>query len=412
MAALYHGISVYYRATSREVKRLDSTLRSVLYAFFSECLAGMGTLKAYNRTEHAIQVNQQKLDLSNRPYYLFQVGTRWLAIRVQALGSLLIFMASMFVVGTRTTINAATAGLVLSALARTAGDLNYLVQCIATLENNMNSAERLVHYIKNLPQEPPSESSSDQKPPATWPMQGTIDFQHVAMRYRPELPPVLRDVTFSVQAGHKIGVVGRTGAGKSSLIQALFLFGKLDSGKILIDGIDTQMIGTSDLRTQIAIIPQDPVLFQGSFRYNLDPLESHTEQELWQVLETSDLKAYVQAQEGGLDALISANGENLSVGQRQLVCLSRALLAKSKIVVLDEATASVDMATDLLIQKAIRVEFAASTVVTIAHRINTIIDYDRILVMHQGEVAEYDSPQNLLNDPDSAFSKLVSEAGL
>ncbi|KAF9980940.1 hypothetical protein BGZ75_007803 [Mortierella antarctica] len=232
------------------------------------------------------------------------------------------------------------------------------------------------------------------------------------MRYRPELPPVLRDVTFSVQAGHKIGVVGRTGAGKSSLIQALFLFGKLDSGKILIDGIDTQMIGTSDLRTQIAIIPQDPVLFQGSFRYNLDPLESHTEQELWQVLETSDLKAYVQAQEGGLDALISANGENLSVGQRQLVCLSRALLAKSKIVVLDEATASVDMATDLLIQKAIRVEFAASTVVTIAHRINTIIDYDRILVMHQGEVAEYDSPQNLLNDPDSAFSKLVSEAGL
>ncbi|KAF9957961.1 hypothetical protein BGZ70_009361 [Mortierella alpina] len=419
MAALYHWISVYYRATSREVKRLDSTLRSVLYAFFSESLTGMGTLKAYNRTEHAIQVNQQKLDLSNRPYFLFQVGTRWLAFRVQALGSLLIFMASMFAVGTRTTINAATAGLVLSSLARTAGDLNYLVQCIATLENNMNSAERLVHYIENLPQEPPAESASDQRPPPTWPTQGSIEFQHVVMRYRPELPSVLREVTFSVQAGHKIGVVGRTGAGKSSLIQALFLLGKLDSGRILIDGVDTQLIGTADLRTQIAIIPQDPVLFQGSFRYNLDPLERHAEQELWQVLETSDLKAYVQAQEGGLDALVSANGENLSVGQRQLVCLSRALLANSKIVVLDEgrslrmpSTASVDMATDLLIQKAIRVEFAASTVITIAHRINTIIDYDRILVMHQGEVAEYDSPHNLLGDPHSAFSKLVSETGL
>ncbi|CAO3574755.1 unnamed protein product [Mortierella alpina] len=377
MAALYHWISVYYRATSREVKRLDSTLRSVLYAFFSESLTGMGTLKAYNRTAHAIQVNQQKLDLSNRPYFLFQVGTRWLAIRVQALGSLLIFMAAMFVVGTRTTINAATAGLVLSSLARTAGDLNYLVQCIATLENNMNSAERLIHYIENLPREPPAESTADQRPSPTWPTQGSIDFQHVIMRYRPDLPPVLREVTFSVQAGHKIGVVGRTGAGKSSLIQALFLLGKLDSGRILIDGVDTQMIGTADLRTHIAIIPQDPVLFQGSFRYNLDPLGRHTEQELWQVLETSDLKAYVQAQDGGLDALVSANGENLSVGQRQLDCLSKALLAKSKIVVLDEATASVDMATDLLIQKAIRTEFAASTVITIVHRINIIIDYDR-----------------------------------
>ncbi|KAG0196953.1 hypothetical protein BGX28_009529, partial [Mortierella sp. GBA30] len=297
MAGLYYGLSIYYRSTSREVKRLDSTLRSVLYAYFSESLTGMGTLKAYNRIEHAIKVNQQKLDRSNRPYYLFQIGTRWIAFRVQAMGTLLIFMAAMFVVGTRTTINAATAGLVLSYLARTAGDLNYFAQCIANLENNMNSAERLVHYVKNLPQEPATESRPDHKPPSTWPAQGQIEFQQVTMRYRPELAPVLRDISFSIQAGHNIGVVGRTGAGKSSLIQALFLLCELDSGKILIDGINTLDIGTADLRSHIGIIPQDPVLFQGTFRYNLDPLERHTEQELWQVLETSDLKTYVQAQD-------------------------------------------------------------------------------------------------------------------
>ncbi|KAF8931191.1 P-loop containing nucleoside triphosphate hydrolase protein [Dissophora ornata] len=411
MACLYYGISIYYRSTSREIKRLDSTLRSILYAYFSESLTGMGTLRAYNRIQHAISVNQQRVDLGNRAYYLFTLGTRWIAYRIQILGALLIFMTSMFVVGTRFTINAASAGLVLSYLVKTSGELNWVVQCFATLENNMNSAERLVHYVKKLPQEPPVKSRPDLKPAVTWPDKGVISFKNVSLRYRPELPQVLRDISFDIQSGHKVGVVGRTGAGKSSLIQALFLLSELDGGQILLDGIDTQTIGTADLRSHIAIIPQDPVLFQGTFRYNLDPLEKHSEQELWQVLETSDLKTYVQAQEGGLDATVTVNGENLSAGQRQLVCLSRALLAKSKVVVLDEATASVDMATDALIQKAIRVDFSTSTVITIAHRINTIIDYDRILVMQQGQLEEYDTPRNLLNDPNSAFSVLVAETG-
>lgn len=274
----------------------------------------------------------------------------------------------------------------------------------------MNSAERLVHYVENLEQERPPERPEN-TPPTSWPSEGKISFSHVSMRYRPELPRVLRDISFEIQAGHKVGVVGRTGAGKSSLIQALFLLSELDGGQILIDGLDTTTLGTVDLRPKIGIIPQDPVLFQGTFRYNLDPLSRHTEQELWQVLETSDLKSYVQAQEGGLDSVIAAQGENLSVGQRQLVCLSRALLAKSKVVVLDEATASVDMATDALIQKAIREDFAQSTVITVAHRINTIIDYDRILVMNQGQVAEYDTPYNLLSNPNSMFSSMVAETG-
>ncbi|KAF9109707.1 hypothetical protein BGX27_007282 [Mortierella sp. AM989] len=337
MAVVYYGSSIYYRSTSREIKRLDSTLRSVLYAHFTESLSGMGTLRAYNQVELAIAVNQHKLDLSDRAYYLFQLGTRWIAIRIQILRSLLILMTTLFIAGFRNSINPASAGLILSYLVRNAGDMIYIVQCIAALENNMNSVERLVHYTKNLPQEPPTESRPDLKPEPLWPKQGAISFNKVSLRYRSDLPLT---------------------------------------------------IGTADLRSHIAIIPQDPVLFNGTFRYNLDPLGKYSEQELWGVLKT-----YVQAQEGKLDAMVSANGENLSVGQRQLVCLSRALLAKSKVVVLDEATASVDMAIDALIQKAIRVDFASSTVL--------------ILVMQQGQIAEYDIPSNL----NSAFSELVAETG-
>ncbi|KAF9421311.1 hypothetical protein BGZ94_008872 [Podila epigama] len=388
---LYYALSVYYRSTSREIKRLDSNMRSYLYAYFSECLTGLGTLKAYNVVDKAIFKNEYHIDLSNRPYYLFQIGGRWVSVRVNILGMLLTFSVVVLCVATRHSINPASVGLVLSYLARISGDLNWGVQRFSTLENNMNSAERLVHYVNNLVQERPAEKP-ESKPESSWPSQGAISFNSVSMRYRPELPLVLLDVSFNIQAGQKVGVVGRTGAGKSSLIHALFLLCELDAGQVVLDGIDTGTLGTADLRSHIGLIPQDPVLFQGTFRYNLDPLERHTELELWQVLETSDLKSYVQAQEGGLDAMVSAHGENLSVGQRQLVCLSRALLAKSKIVVLDEATASVDMATDALIQKAIRVDFAASTVLT-------------------GQVAEYDTPYNLLSRPDSIFTSMVAETG-
>ncbi|KAG0367050.1 P-loop containing nucleoside triphosphate hydrolase protein [Gamsiella multidivaricata] len=407
---LYYGLSIYYRTTSREVKRLDSNMRSYLYAYFSECLTGLSTLKAFNVVQQSILKNEYRIDLNNRPYYMYQLGARWLSLRVNVLGALMSFSTVVLITATRFKINPASAGLVLSYLARISGDLNWGVQRLSTLENNMNSAERLVHYVENLPQDRPSERPEN-TPPASWPSEGKVTFNSVSMRYRPELPRVLREISFEIQPGHKVGVVGRTGAGKSSLIQALFLLSDLDDGQVIVDGIDTTTLGTIDLRPKIGIIPQDPVLFQGTFRYNLDPLGRHSEQELWQVLETSDLKSYVQAQEGGLDSMISAQGENLSVGQRQLVCLSRALLAKSKIVVLDEATASVDMATDALIQKAIRIDFAQSTVITVAHRINTIIDYDRILVMHQGQVAEYDTPRNLLGNPNSVFSSMVAETG-
>ncbi|GJJ74307.1 hypothetical protein EMPS_06665 [Entomortierella parvispora] len=412
LMALYYGIAVFYQSTSRELKRLDSNLRSHLYSYFSETLSGMTTLKAYHQhgIHNAIERNQRNMDRSNKVYYLIVFGMRWIGIRIFTVGYLLNFAAVAMIVWTRDSISPATAGLVLSYLARLSSELNWAIQCYANVENNMNSAERLLHYTDSLEQEPPAEIL-DRKPAATWPSQGQISFRSVSMRYRDGLPLVLNNISFDIPAGGRVAVVGRTGAGKSSLIQALFRLCPLEEGTVVLDGIETDTIGTRDLRSKIAIIPQDPVLFQGTFRYNLDPLSCHTEQELWQVLETSDLKRYVQQQEGGLDAIVSTNGENLSVGQRQLLCLSRALLAKAKVVVLDEATASVDLATDSLIQKAIRVDFADSTVITIAHRLNTVIDYHRVLVMDQGQVAEYDTPHALLQDRSSAFSKMVDETG-
>ncbi|KAF9966127.1 hypothetical protein BGZ70_003222 [Mortierella alpina] len=412
LAMIYYAVARFYQRTNRELKRLEAIMRSHLYSYFSETLTGMGTLRAYHQhgIDNAIHRNQCNTDRHAKVLYHFLMGMRWVGIRAFTIGHVLNFVAVVLIISARGSIEPATAGLVLSYLARLASEMSWAVQCTSYVENNMNAAERLMYYANCLEHEPPAEIA-DRKPNASWPSEGHISFQSVTMRYREGLPLVLNRISFEVPAGHNIGVVGRTGAGKSSLIQALFRLVDLDSGCVVIDGIDTSTIGTADLRSKIAIIPQDPVLFHGTFRYNLDPLSRHTEQELWKALETSDLKVFVQQQDGGLDGIVTAHGENLSVGQRQLMCLSRALLAKSKIVVLDEATASVDLATDSLIQKAIRVDFADSTVVTIAHRLNTVVDYHRILVMDQGQVAEFDTPRKLLQDRSSMFSKMVDETG-
>ncbi|KAF9194091.1 hypothetical protein BGZ51_001070 [Haplosporangium sp. Z 767] len=419
LTLIYYHVAVFFQRTNRELKRLESLLRSHLYAYFSETLNGITTLKAYHQhgVNKAIARNQHNLDRHNKAYYHNVMALRWITLRVFAVGHILNFVAVILIVWARSSIDPATAGLVLSYLARLASEMSYSVQTFAHFESIMTSAERVLYYANSLEQEPLAHIP-DRKPDPSWPSEGHVCFRDVSMRYRPELPLVLNDISFDISSGGKVAVVGRTGAGKSSLIQALFRLVDLDSGGVVIDGIDTSTIGTADLRSKIAIIPQDPVLFQGTFRYNLDPLSRHSEQELWQALETSDLKAFVQQQEGGLDGFIAAQGENLSAGQRQLVCLARALLAKSKVVVLDEgeydddpATASVDLATDSLIQKAIRVDFADSTVITIAHRLNTVIDYHRVLIMDQGRVAEYDTPRRLLKDPNSAFSRMVDETG-
>lgn len=275
----------------------------------------------------------------------------------------------------------------------------------------MNAVERLHHYAEELDVEADA-IIPDNRPSEQWPSAGAIKIRNLEMRYRPELPSVLHDLSLDIQGGEKIGVVGRTGAGKSSIMMALFRLVEPTKGTIEIDGVDVSKIGLFDLRTRLAIIPQDPILFSGTIRTNLDPFGKRTDQELWEVLERSDLKTYVTSCEGGLDSQVSEFGENLSVGQRQLLCLARAMLTHARVIIMDEATASVDVATDVMLQKAIRVDFANSTVLTIAHRLNTVIDYSRVLVLDHGVIKEFDTPANLLRNPDSVFSSMVDETGV
>ncbi|KAK9695279.1 hypothetical protein K7432_013049 [Basidiobolus ranarum] len=274
----------------------------------------------------------------------------------------------------------------------------------------MNAVERVDHYIHNIESEA-DLVIGDKRPEPEWPQKGDIEIQDLELSYREGLPPVLHGINLSIRGGEKIGVVGRTGAGKSSIMVALFRVVEASRGSIAIDGIDISTIGLHDLRSKLAIIPQDPVLFTGTVRSNLDPFNYHTDQELWDVLGRADLKTYFSALPGGLESDIAEGGENLSAGQRQLLCLARAMLTHSKIVIMDEATASVDVQTDALLQKALRIDFAECTVLTIAHRLNTVIDYDKILVLDGGRVKEFDSPKNLLSDANSSFYSMVQETG-
>ena len=252
----------------------------------------------------------------------------------------------------------------------------------------------------------------EKRPQAEWPEVGNVSFKNFGLRYREGLDLVIKNISCSILGGEKIGIVGRTGAGKSSLTVALFRIVEAAEGLIEIDDTDISKIGLHDLRNKLTIIPQDPVLFSGSLRMNLDPFNKHKDQELWQVLELSNLKDFVNGLEKGLLHEISEGGENLSVGQRQLVCLARALLRKTKVLILDEATAAVDLETDDLIQSTIRKEFANCTVLTIAHRLNTIMDYDKIMVLDRGELKEFNTPNILLEDPQSIFYSLAKDAGL
>ena len=249
------------------------------------------------------------------------------------------------------------------------------------------------------------------QPKEDWPTNGCIVFKGYSTRYREGLELVLKQISFEIKAGHRVGVVGRTGAGKSSLTLALFRIIESVDGVIHIDGVDISQLGLYDLRSRLTIIPQDPVLFTGTLRLNLDPFEKHSDQQIWSALELAHLKPFVASLEAGLSHPVSEGGDNLSVGQKQLICLGRALLRKSRVIVLDEATAAVDIETDELIQTTIRKEFNDCTIVTIAHRLNTILDYDRVLVMNRGQVAEYDSPQVLLNDQNSIFFSMAKDSG-
>ncbi|KAI6887500.1 ATP-binding cassette glutathione S-conjugate transporter [Hortaea werneckii] len=413
LGALYMWIQKYYLRTSRELKRLDSVTRSPIYAHFQESLAGVSTIRAYRQTKRFAMENEWKVDANLRAYFPSISANRWLAVRLEFLGSVIILAAAGFAIVSVTSgsgLSAGLVGLAMSYALQITQSLNWIVRQTVEVETNIVSVERVLEYAR-LPSEAP-EIISKQRPPNSWPSKGGVSFDGYSTRYREGLDLVLKNVNLDIKSHEKIGVVGRTGAGKSSLTLALFRLIEPTSGDITIDDLSTSSMGLLDLRRRLAIIPQDAALFEGTIRDNLDPGHVHDDTELWSVLDHARLRDHVASMDGQLDAQLNEGGSNLSQGQRQLVSLARALLTPSNILVLDEATAAVDVETDAMLQTTLRSNmFKDRTIITIAHRINTILDSDRIVVLEQGEVKEFDTPAELIKTK-GLFYELVRESGL
>ncbi|GAW21801.1 hypothetical protein ANO14919_113260 [Xylariales sp. No.14919] len=413
LGAVYYWVQRYYLRTSRELKRLDSVSRSPMYAHFQESLGGISTIRAYRQQERFEQENQYRVDSNLRAYYPSISANRWLAVRLEFLGAVIILGAAGFAVVSVTNhsgLGPGMVGLTMSYALQITTSLNWIVRQTVEVETNIVSVERILEYAR-LPSEAP-EIIPRHRPPVAWPANGTVDFRNFSARYREGLDLVLKNINLDIKSHEKIGVVGRTGAGKSSLTLALFRLIEADTGQINIDDLNTSTIGLLDLRRRLAIIPQDAALFEGTIRDNLDPGHVHDDTELWSVLDHARLKEHVVNMEGGLEAKIHEGGSNLSAGQRQLISLARAMLTPSNILVLDEATAAVDVETDAMLQTTLRSDiFSHRTIITVAHRINTILDSDRVVVLDKGEVAEFDTPQALIKKK-GIFYSLVKQSGL
>ncbi|KAI9326765.1 P-loop containing nucleoside triphosphate hydrolase protein [Zopfochytrium polystomum] len=412
MLVVYYSIQRLYRQTSRELKRLESISRSPLYANFGETLTGLSTIRAFREEARFTKNNDAATNGSNATYFLLIASARWLGLRLELIGAVLIFCACVFGIVATKSISPALLGLALSYALQVTQIFNACIIQLTNAEIAMNSVERVGYYSDEIAVEAAAINPHN-RPPKNWPTQGSVCFSNVSLRYAPELPLVLDRVSFSVNGGERVGIVGRTGSGKSSLMQALFRMVEVSNGAITVDGVDTSSLGLTDLRRGLAIIPQDPTLFGGTFRSNLDPFSEHSDAQMWDALERAGLKRSVGELLGdkGLDAPVAEGGENLSVGQRQLLCLARAMLKDPRILVMDEATANVDYETDAWIQKSLREDFAEATVLTIAHRLNTVVDYDRVLVMGDGTVLEFDEPAVLLRREGSVFGAMVGETG-
>ncbi|CAH0750174.1 unnamed protein product [Diatraea saccharalis] len=408
IGVVYYVIQRFYVATSRQLKRLESVSRSPIYSHFGESITGASTIRAYGVTQRFVEESERGVDHNQTCYYPSCIANRWLAVRLEMIGNLIIFFSALFAVLNRDTINPGLVGLSVSYALQITQTLNWLVRMTSEVETNIVAVERIKEYAETQQE---AQWNLPNGPGSTWPETGALQLEQLTLGYRTG-EPALRDITCTVAPRDKLGIVGRTGAGKSTLTLGLFRIVEAMGGKILIDGIDIATIGLHQLRSRITIIPQDPVLFSGTLRMNLDPFEAYTDEELWRSLEHAHLKNFVKGLQAGLRHEISEGGENLSVGQRQLVCLARALLRKTPLLVLDEATAAVDLETDELIQKTIRSEFASCTVLTIAHRLNTIMDSTRVMVLDKGHLVEYAPPEQLLQDKNSIFYGMAKDAGL
>jgi ATP-binding cassette subfamily C (CFTR/MRP) protein 1 len=409
----YYYISQFYLVTSRELKRLDSMARSPMLSHFSETLQGVTTIRGYQDQPRFIKENEMRIDAANQAYFPAVTSNRWLAIRLEMLGNLMIFASALFAViqiVVFANLSASLVGVAVSGTIAITQNLNWLIRQSTEIETNIISVERLTEYAE-LPQEAPyfvQENFLDK----SWPAKGAITFNGYSCRYRAGLDLVLKDVSVEILPGEKIGIVGRTGSGKSTMSLGLFRIIEAAEGEILIDGVPIQNLGLFDLRSRMTVIPQDPVLWNVSLRMNLDPFETTTDQELWQALEDSHLKEMVLTLPEKLDTMVQSGGENFSLGQRQLLCLARALLRRSKILVLDEATSSTDAVTDGKIQETLRVSFKDSTLFTIAHRLGSLLDYDKIIVLDAGRIVESGPPRDLISTQGSLFRALAIDAGL
>ncbi|XP_061993227.1 ABC transporter C family member 3-like isoform X1 [Rosa rugosa] len=398
----------YYIPSARELARLIGVCKAPVIQHFAETISGSTTIRSFDQESRFRDTNMKLTDGYGRPKLYISGAMEWLCFRLDVLSSITFAFFLVFLISVpEGVIDPGIAGL-----AVTYGlNLNMLqvwvIWNLCSMENKIISVERILQYT-SIPSEPPLVIDSN-RPDHSWPSQGKVDMHDLQVRYAPHLPLVLRGLTCSFPGGMKTGIVGRTGSGKSTLIQTLFRIVDPAAGRILIDGIDISSIGLHDLRSRLSIIPQDPTMFEGTVRSNLDPLEEYTDEQIWEALDKCQLGDEVRKKQGKLDSAVSENGENWSMGQRQLVCLGRVLLKKSKVLVLDEATASVDTATDTLIQQTLRHHFSDCTVITIAHRITSVLDSDMVLLLSHGLIEECDSPARLLENKSSSFAQLVAE---
>ncbi|KAL8901251.1 MAG: hypothetical protein Q9207_005297 [Kuettlingeria erythrocarpa] len=421
-------VALRFLAGAREVKRLESNAKSPIYEQFGSALAGIATIRAFAKADEYVDRMFEKIDAHARAFWYIWLFNRWMAFRLNVIGAFFAILVAAVIVSAK-GIDASLAGFALSFALQYSGAITWTIRQYTSVELAMNAMERIVEYSRIT-----TEDQEGRDVPAAWPTEGHLQVEGLVAGYAPDLPPVLKGLSFSITKNQRVGVVGRTGAGKSSLTLALFRFLEAREGNIVIDGIDVSKIKLQLLRSRLAIIPQDPVLFSGTVRSNLDTFDEHSDAELYDALERVHLIRGTgnNSSHGGpthsrnttvlptpdsntnifssLSSRISEGGLNLSQGQRQLLTLARAIVARPKIMVLDEATSAVDMATDVLIQRSIREEFGDSTLLVIAHRLSTIADFDRILVMSEGKAVEYDTPRNLLVKR-GLFAEMVERSG-
>ncbi|KAJ2082128.1 hypothetical protein H4R24_001824 [Coemansia sp. RSA 988] len=408
--ASYRYQRLYIR-TSRKIRRLDSTTRSSIYAHFQETASGTSTIRAYGQQSRYISEMEHRVGQCIRVDNALLLLNQWLSMRLETIGNIVTLATALLIIAFTHysgSGDAGTIGLAVGSTLMLSITINWTAEQYGDMQISMTHFERATEYTELLPEA--DDVIEDHRPKESWPEQGMVEFKNYSMRYRDGLDLVLKDLSFRVQPRQKVAIVGRTGAGKSSLTLALFRIVEAASGQILLDGEDIFKYGLFDVRSKLSIIPQDPVLFAGTIRENLDPFNNYNDQDIWRVLEQAHLADYIRSKDERLEFMMTQDGENFSVEQRQLICLARALLKHAKVLVLIETKATLHSETDSIIQQAIRSEFKDCTVLTIAHRLDTVIDSDMVLVIDEGKLAEYDTPHNLLANKGSMLSKLIKEA--